>query len=343
MDLKLRFPSKGGKMRPAIKTLLLIALPASGKSEARKCLKHAFTPEEFAKLGIGETVDLDDYPYVEFERLVDVVCRNLGWSDIFFDGPDGGFIDPLEWLVLIELLNEDFQDLTKPRPQITSREVVEDLFERFDRAGRKVGMAPRLAKLSDHGRELLIDAILDEVANPEGMSAAKRLVKEPYFWRVDNLDGRTVVIEFSRGIPKDSSLPPEFPFGYTHSLAQLSPEILETASVLYIWVTLEDSIRKDKARNVKSGDSTMNHGLSDVVREGAYWGDDFDSMGGHRGRLLILGGGCRPLVLPTAVFDNTGVGCTDVFRRKPETWTPEEISSAKAKLQTAFAQLKVLR
>jgi len=329
-------------MRPSIETLLLIALPASGKSEVRKCLKHAFTKDELAELGIGETVDLDDYPYVEFMRMVDMACRRLGMSEIFFDGPDGGFKDPSEWLLLIELLNEDIADITKPRREFEEVfDAVYDMFRRIDRAGQKVGIAPRLTSLLDDD-VVLIRAIMKEVANSKGMSAAKRLVREPYYWRVDNLEGRTVIIEFSRGIPRGSPLPPESPFGYTHSLAQLSPEILETARVLYIEVTREDSIRKDKARNVPSGDSTMNHGLPDVVREGAYWGDDFGFL--YDGGYLNFQDAARALnFLPAVVFDNTGVGCTDVFRRPPETWTAEEIAPAKDKLRAALTELKTIQ
>lgn len=330
-------------MRPSIETLLLIALPASGKSEVRKCLKHAFTSAELADLGIGETVDLDDYPYVEFERMVNIACRSLGMSEIFFDGPDGGFKNPLEWLVLIELLNEDFRNITEQRHVFDNHFLaVCDLFERIDRAEQKVGVAPRLISFQPVDRVRLIDAIVAEVANPEGMSAAKRLIIEPYFWRRSSLDGCTVIIEFSRGIPKDSFLPPEFPFGYTHSLAWLSPEILETAFVLNIMVTREDSIRKDKARNVPSGDSTMNHGLPDVVREGAYWGDDFAHLCDAEGWLCFSDCGGMEVTLPAAVFDNTGVGCTDVFRRQPETWTSEEVAPAKEKLQAAFAKLRAM-
>ena len=51
--------------------LLLLALPASGKSEARTYLA-SLSPEECEQhFGIGHTVQLDDFPYVHIMRRVD--------------------------------------------------------------------------------------------------------------------------------------------------------------------------------------------------------------------------------------------------------------------------------
>ena len=333
-------------MRPTIPVLLLLALPASGKSETRKCLKMIQTqePEKFSKLGIGETVDLDDFPYVDFMRLIDEVCSDLDQPSIFFDGSNGGFVDPLIWLLLIHLLNEDFEDIIKPRPQLTQLEAVFDMFDRIDRAGQKVGFESGLTDLSDGRRQTLAEAIVIMVndQNFKGMSAAKKLVREPYYWRVDSLEGRTVVIEFSRGVPKGSPATPFFPFGYRHSLAMFSNEILATACVLYIKVTLEDSIRKDAERATPPEgceDSTMYHGLPRAVREGSYWGDDFDDL--RQGDDFLYFEDCNETktALPVAIFDNTGSGCTDIFRLPSEEWTAEATAEAAAKLVAAFAEL----
>ncbi|MDX9719860.1 MAG: hypothetical protein RBU37_03870, partial [Myxococcota bacterium] len=48
-------------------TLLLLALPASGKSEVRTFLRE-HNPEQYH---MGPTVQLDDYPYVHFQLMID--------------------------------------------------------------------------------------------------------------------------------------------------------------------------------------------------------------------------------------------------------------------------------
>ena len=51
-----------------IDILLFNALPGSGKSETRKYLNSFPVKERRAKFGIGEMVEIDDFPYVFFMR-----------------------------------------------------------------------------------------------------------------------------------------------------------------------------------------------------------------------------------------------------------------------------------
>ena len=75
-------------MSDPIEILLLLALPASGKSEVRRYLR-SLTParcrEDFC---LGETVQLDDYPYVHMMRRVSQELRKLGRDGLFFDSDD---------------------------------------------------------------------------------------------------------------------------------------------------------------------------------------------------------------------------------------------------------------
>src|SRR5437016_8811864 len=102
-------------MSDPIEILLLLALPASGKSEVRRYLR-SLTParcrEDFC---LGETVQLDDYPYVHMMRRASQELRKLGRDGLFFDSDDLPMKEPRDWGVLVELLNEDYDDLVRKR------------------------------------------------------------------------------------------------------------------------------------------------------------------------------------------------------------------------------------
>ena len=57
-------------MSKHIDILLLLALPASGKSEARRYLASLSPEQCHEQFGIGHTVQLDDFPYVHIMRRI---------------------------------------------------------------------------------------------------------------------------------------------------------------------------------------------------------------------------------------------------------------------------------
>src|SRR5204862_2444599 len=132
--------------------------PASGKSEVRRYLR-SLTPtrcrEDFC---LGETVQLDDYPYVHMMRRVSQELRKLGRDGLFFDSDDLPMKEPRDWGVLVELLNEDYDDLVRKR-RPTAASAGEWLLDRFDAARRKVGADPAFGKLPADQRRVLIAAI----------------------------------------------------------------------------------------------------------------------------------------------------------------------------------------
>lgn len=73
---------------------------------------------------------------------------------------------------------------------------------------------------------------------------------------------QTVVIEFARGGPHGSTFPIKPPQGYQYSLRYLSRDILAKCAMLYIWVTPEQSRKKNEERNIESA------GLPNVRRGG---------------------------------------------------------------------------
>ena len=98
-------------MSKLLDTLLLLALPASGKSEVRRylgCLTPGQCCDDF---GMGPTVQLDDFPYVHLMRRIDEELEKLAQKSVFFFRSDRPFRDPIEWGSLIALLNEDYADL----------------------------------------------------------------------------------------------------------------------------------------------------------------------------------------------------------------------------------------
>ncbi|RME23860.1 MAG: DUF3783 domain-containing protein, partial [Deltaproteobacteria bacterium] len=96
-------------------TVLLLALPASGKSEVRRYLAHLPADECRREFHLGPTVQLDDFPYVHMMRRIDEELKKLGAEYVFFQSPEKPFRDTRDWLTLIELVNEDYFDLVANR------------------------------------------------------------------------------------------------------------------------------------------------------------------------------------------------------------------------------------
>src|SRR6185295_16012024 len=91
-------------MSATLDVLLLLALPASGKSEIRRYLAHQTPERSRADFHLGDTVQLDDYPYVHMMRRVSQELRKRGADGIFFDSDDLPMKEPLDWGVLIQLV-----------------------------------------------------------------------------------------------------------------------------------------------------------------------------------------------------------------------------------------------
>jgi hypothetical protein len=103
----------------------------------------------------------------------------------------------------------------------------------------------------------------------------------------------TVIIEFSRGSEHG---------GYTDAYNHLSDTVMDSASLLYVDVSYEESLRKNRKRfNPDKPDSILEHGLSDDKLSRLYRDTDWDEMTKNNPELISLGSHR----LPYAVFDNT--------------------------------------
>lgn len=74
-----------------VDTVLLLALPASGKSEIRRYMMHVDRAKRIEQFHLADTVQLDDYPYVELMREIDDALEELGEARRFFKSADDGF------------------------------------------------------------------------------------------------------------------------------------------------------------------------------------------------------------------------------------------------------------
>lgn len=317
-------------MSKHIDVLLLTALPASGKSEARTYLASLSPEECHEQFGIGHTVQLDDFPYVHMMRVITDALAERGQPGMYFRSPVLPFKDPVEWLTLIELMNEDYEDLVqgnRPAPASAARWI----FERLDAARERAGGQALLRLLPDPLLAQVADAVEEEAA---------ALLKSKVDEVPDSLEGKTVVIEFARGGADASPLPLPAGYGYGSSLPQLSHGILEKASVLYIWVTPEESRRKNTARtDPDDPGSILHHGVPLAVMYGDYGCDDMEYMleQSDKPDTLKIEKGDKAYHLPVGRFDNR-VDLTS-FIRDDQEWQAEDVAKLQAGMRTAFDEL----
>lgn len=314
-----------------IDTLLLLALPASGKSEARRYLAH-LTPEQcHEQFGIGQTVQLDDFPYVHIMRRVSDELTARGREGLFFVSPALPFRSPIDWLTLIELINEDYDDLVhRRRPEPTSAALW--LFDRIDAARVRAGGLPVIGTMDPKLRQEIAAPIENE---------ARKLLDDKVREVPDTLEGKTVVIEFARGCADGQTMPIPYPYGYRASLAQLSPAILAKSSILYIWVTPEESRRKNAARtDPNDPGSILHHGVPLAVMYGDYGCDDMAWLlenSGRKDTVRVERDG-RTFHLPVGRFDNR-VDKTTFVREEPGSWAAADVEALQKGMREAFDQL----
>ena len=185
-----------------IDVFLLLALPASGKSELRRYMESLDPIAALHDLNLGPTVQLDDYPYVHMMRRIGEETRAAGDTPAFFASNDEPFLDARDWGTLMHLLNFDYADLSVDLEPLTTGTAARWLFARIDRARDLAGLPPAIASLEPLTLKRLENALEVE---------AQRLFDEKVAAIPDTLDGKTVVIEFARGGPAGRPLAPPGP------------------------------------------------------------------------------------------------------------------------------------
>ncbi len=318
-------------MSKHIDVLLLLALPASGKSEARRYLASLSPQQCQEQFGIGHTVQLDDFPYVHIMRRITDELTDRGQPGMFFLSPALPFRNPIDWLTLIELLNEDYDDLVagnKPQPESAALW----LFDRIDAARIRAGGEAIIKTLDSDLRREIAGPIEEE---------AQTLLRDKIAEVPDSLEGKTVVVEFARGGADGSPLPLVHPFGYKASLAQLSEKMLEKANILYIWVEPEESRRKNAARtDPNDPGSILHHGVPLAVMYGDYGVCDmaYQLEQSSKANTVQVDKNGQSYFLPLGRFDNR-VDRTSFIREDENQWSAEDVSLLQAGMREAFDQL----
>lgn len=282
--------------------------------------------------GLGPTVQLDDYPYVHLMRRINEEVLRLGGPPVFYASNEGPFLEGGDWATLIELVNEDYAALGIA-PTVPAQPTA-CLLQRFDRARRAVGLNPPFDELPEEVLMAIAAELDEEIAEFDRERIATLASYEPGV--------STVLIEFARGGPEGTEPPLPDPHGYAFSLRYLSPDILRRAAALYVWVTPEESRRRNTDRAIPGleGDaSILHHGVPEVVMLGDYGVDDFlwllDRGGGNT---IDVQRGNGVLAIPAAVFDNR-VDHTSFLRADHSEWDPELVEELHTALISGFGAL----
>lgn len=318
-------------MAKHIDVLLLTALPASGKSEVRRYLA-GLTPEQCEQqFGIGHTVQLDDYPYVHMMRRVSQELRAQGEDPVFFDSDNLPMKNPLDWGTLMELLNEDYDDLVnknRPAPECA----VSWLMDRFDANREKVGAPAFWKVLSDKSKTAVTEPLRPE---------SEKLLADKVAEVPDTLEGKTVVVEFARGGADGSTMPLADPWGYQYSFRMLSDAMLEKSCILYIWVSPEESRRKNDARtDPDDPGSILHHGVPIEVMLGDYGCDDMVHLleTSEKPDTVTVKAHGKTFHLPLGRFDNR-VDRTTFIREDEAKWSDEDRENLQKGMGEAFEQI----
>jgi len=115
----------------------------------------------------------------------------------------------------------------------------------------------------------------------------KRLLDDP-----THHDHTTTIVEFSRGSEHG---------GYAEAFAHLADDLLRRAAVVYVRVSYEESLRKNRRRyNPERPHSILEHSLPDEKMARLYRDDDWDTFSAGDGGSL----GVRSIRVPYVVFEN---------------------------------------
>ena len=318
-----------------IPVVLLCALPASGKSESRAFLRSLPVEQSRAEFKIGfPTVQLDDYPYVEFLKFIDKELQAQGLQRLFYYSEYYSFKNPYLWGVLVDMINEDYHAVVSKQTVHTTTPA-KWLCDRIAAVCEKRGISNPFAVVPPAAMEKLF-ARYDQHCS--------KMIEERNNFCSTYTPDRTIIIEFARGGGCGSNRYPDFfplpePFGYQYSLVQFCPEILSSCALLYIKVTPEQSFAKNLTRAPPpgwTGSTDIFHCVPDCVMYYDYGCDDIDYLLKISGKPNTIK--VSDYFIPVGVFDNTE-DLTTFCRGPPKDWPKESIEKIHKAMTAAFTGL----
>jgi hypothetical protein len=153
------------------------------------------------------------------------------------------------------------------------------------------------------------DRILSDMGKPRLHTTPEGYFKEPYLW---DLLIRRMCLEYEKRIEKNTLYHERFTSiiefsrgkehgGYAHAFEQISSEILKAAAVLYIRISWDESLRKNRRRfNPQRPYSILEHSLPDEKMKRLYRECDWESFSASDPEYLHVG----PIEVPYAVLEN---------------------------------------
>jgi hypothetical protein len=153
------------------------------------------------------------------------------------------------------------------------------------------------------------DAILTRLGHPRLHTDLENNFLYPYLWDVliervnleygkrlrdepDYHTRKTTIIEFARGTSQG---------GFSRAFNHLSKEIAQRLAILYIHVSWEESLRKNRARfNPNRPDSILEHGMPDEKMNQLYRHVDWEEIVSEQADFIQIQG----ISVPYLVFEN---------------------------------------
>lgn len=307
------------------KTVLLLGLPASGKSEIREFINNN-NQQHITTLHFGENLQLDDFPYVHFFSRIDEELVKFGQKRVFYSEQDP-FIDDRDWGTLVNLINDDYHLLKEKKKVITDTSVTY-LFDRIQKASEKVGIKRDLFDYPSDVFNNLVSNLTED---------ANKIINNNNAQCDLDLEDKTLVIEMARGGEDGASMPLTGAKGYQYSLAWLDEDILKDATILYVWVTPEESRRKNADRcDPNDPGSNLHHGVSIRVMLNDYGCDDMIYLRDNSDKkdTVKVSKDGNDYYLPIGVFDNRD-DKTTFLRADHTTWKQENIDRIANGLKSA--------
>jgi hypothetical protein len=168
------------------------------------------------------------------------------------------------------------------------------------------------------------DALLEKMGNPRLHTDARGYFLHQYLWDVlverigleyqktlrdqpSDSAVRTVLVEFSRGSEHG---------GYTSAFSHLLPEMLERMAILYVDVTWEESLRKNRKRfNPEKPESILEHSIPDEKLKVMYEKTDWFDLTAADPQFITIQGRSVPYVVMPNEDDVTTRGGDALAKR----------------------------